>query len=98
MCGVLFLAPLIRALLGRSDVLPETSPAVLDGALGPNDLRRDYLRGHLMTRERQLHVMPFAKQDSSLMRTMAAANALVIRPEHAPAISAGEMVDVIRLD
>ena len=97
-CGVLFLAPLIRALLGRSDVLPETSPAVLDGALGPNDLRRDYLRGHLVTRERQLHVMPFAKQDSSLMRTMAAANALVIRPEHAPAISAGEMVDVIRLD
>lgn len=97
-CGVLFLAPLIRALLGRSDVLPETSPAVLDGALGPNDLRRDYLRGHLVARERQLHVMPFAKQDSSLMRTMAAANALVIRPEHAPAISAGEMVDVIRLD
>jgi molybdopterin molybdotransferase len=97
-CGVLFLAPLIRALLGRSDVLPETSPAVLDGALGPNDLRRDYLRGHLVTKERQLHVTPFAKQDSSLMRTMAAANALVIRPEHAPAISAGEMVDVIRLD
>jgi len=97
-CGVLFLAPLIRALLGRKDVLPETSPAVLDGALGPNDLRRDYLRGHLVTRERQLHVTPFAKQDSSLMRTMAAANALVIRPEHAPAIAAGEMVDVIRLD
>jgi len=97
-CGVLFLAPLIRALLGRSEVLPETSPAVLDGALGPNDLRRDYLRGHLVTRERQLHVTPFAKQDSSLMRTMAAANALIIRPEHAPAISAGETVDVIRLD
>ncbi|CAI9406199.1 Molybdopterin molybdenumtransferase [Pleomorphomonas sp. T1.2MG-36] len=97
-CGVLFLAPLIRALLGRCDVLPETLLAVLDGALGPNDLRRDYLRGHLATKERQLHVTPFAKQDSSLMRTMAAANALVIRPEHAPAISAGEMVEVIRLD
>lgn len=97
-CGVLFLAPLIRALLGRGDVLPETSPAVLEEALGPNDLRRDYLRGRVTAKGGQLLVTPFARQDSSLMRTMAAANALVIRPEHAPAVSAGEVVDIIRLE
>ncbi|MCM5551597.1 gephyrin-like molybdotransferase Glp [Pleomorphomonas sp. NRK KF1] len=97
-CGVLFLAPLIRALLGRGEVLPETSLAVLEEPLGSNDLRRDYLRGRATVKGGQLCVTPFARQDSSLMRTMAAANALVIRPEHAPAISAGEIVEIIRLE
>lgn len=96
-CGVLFLAPLIRAMLGRADVLPEISSAILEAPLQPNDMRRDYLRGHLLTREGLLRVTPFARQDSSLLRVMATANALVIRPEYAPAISAGETVEVIRL-
>ncbi len=97
-CGVLFLVPLIRALLGCGEVLPETVPAVLEEALGANDLRREYLRGRATARGGQLLVSPFARQDSSLMRTMASANALVIRPEHAPAISAGEIVEIIRLE
>lgn len=96
-CGVLFLAPLIRAMQGRSDVLPEISAAILEGDLKPNDMRRDYLRGQAHINDRQLRVMPLTRQDSSLMMSLAAANALVIRPEYAPAISAGEVVDVIRL-
>ena len=96
-CGILFLAPLIRAMLGRSDVLPETSLAVLDAALQPNDMRRDYLRGHAQMKDGQLRVSPFVRQDSSLLKTMATANALIVRPEYAPAISPGEPVEVIRL-
>jgi len=96
-CGVLFLAPLIRAMLGRGDVLPETSTATLEADLQPNDMRRDYLRGHLFMRDGLLRVTPFARQDSSLLRVLATANALVIRPEYAPAIAAGETVEVIRL-
>ncbi|WP_370674584.1 gephyrin-like molybdotransferase Glp [Pleomorphomonas sp. PLEO] len=96
-CGVLFLAPLIRAMLGRNDILPEISAAIVEKALQPNDMRRDYLRGQALMKDGQLRVTPLARQDSSLMRTLAAANALVIRPEYAPAMSAGETADIIRL-
>lgn len=96
-CGVLFLAPLIRAMLGLGDVLPETSTAILEAPLAANDMRRDYLRGEMSMKDGQLRVTPFARQDSSLLRTMAMANALIIRPEYAPAIAAGETVEVIRL-
>lgn len=96
-CGVLFLAPLIRAMQGRRDILPEVSAAVLEKPLPPNDMRRDYLRGQVAIKDGQLRVTPLARQDSSLLRVLATANALAIRPEHAPAISAGEAIDVIRL-
>lgn len=95
-CGLLFLAPLIRALLGRSDVLPQPSTAILEAALKPNDPRRDFLRGQVALKDGQLRVSPLARQDSSLLSAMASANALIIRPEYAPAISAGEVVDVLR--
>lgn len=96
-CSVLFLAPLIRAMQGRADISPEISTAILETALQPNDMRRDYLRAQVLRRDGQLRVTPFARQDSSLLRVMATANALIIRPEHAPAISAGETVEIIRL-
>lgn len=96
-CGVLFLVPLIRAMQGRSNILPEISAAILEKDLKPNDMRRDYVRGQVQTRDRQLRITPLTRQDSSLMMSLAAANALLIRPEFAPAISAGETVDIIRL-
>lgn len=96
-CGVLFLVPLIRAMQGRSDVLPEISSAILERDLKPNDMRRDYLRGQVQVRNGQLRITPLNRQDSSLMMSLAAANALLIRPEYAPAISTGETVDIIRL-
>ncbi len=96
-CGVLFLAPLIRAMQGRSDVLPEISAAILESDLKPNDMRRDYLRSQVHIKDRQFRVTPLTRQDSSLMMSLATANALLIRPEYAPTASAGETVDVIRL-
>lgn len=96
-CGILFLAPLIRAMLGRSDILPAVESARLDGALKPNDFRRDFLRARLTTSGGQLSATPVASQDSSLMSMIAVANALIIRPENAPAVSAGENVPIIRI-
>jgi molybdopterin molybdotransferase len=41
---------------------------------------------------------PFERQDSAMVRVLAAADALVLRPPHAPALPAGAVVPVIRLD
>jgi molybdopterin molybdotransferase len=40
----------------------------------------------------------FERQDSALMRLLANADALILRAPHAPSASAGDVVEVIRLD
>src|SRR3954462_582703 len=49
-CGFLFMAPLVRALAGRSDVHHATEAAVLGRDIGANDVREDYLRARLEKR------------------------------------------------
>jgi molybdopterin molybdotransferase len=41
---------------------------------------------------------PFPRQDSAMLRVMAQADALVLRAPNAPALAAGAMVEIIRLD
>jgi molybdopterin molybdotransferase len=97
-CGFLFLAPLIRALSGRTDIhhVPET--ALLGRAIVANDMREDYLRARLEVRtDGVLIATPVDHQDSSLLGNLAAARALVIRAPFAPAAAAGSACDMLRL-
>ena len=43
-----------------------------------------------------LEAFPFEVQDSSMMRMLAAADCLVVRPPHAPAVAAGTVVPIVR--
>jgi molybdopterin molybdotransferase len=97
-CGFLFMAPLIRALSGRTDVHHATEAAVLGRDLAANDLREDYLRARLEERaDGVLVATPVNHQDSSLLGNLAAARALVIRSPFAPAASAGSPCVILRL-
>jgi molybdopterin molybdotransferase len=78
---------------------PPTEDVLLGTAVGANDGRADHLRARLARdREGRLVATPFPQQDSSLMRLLAEADALILRPAHAPALAAGAVVPVIRLD
>jgi molybdopterin molybdotransferase len=97
-CGFLFMAPLIRALSGRSDVYHGTEAAVLGRDLAANDAREDYLRARLEERvEGVLVATPVDHQDSSLLGNLAAARALLIRSPFAPAAKAGSPCTILRL-
>jgi molybdopterin molybdotransferase len=97
-CGFLFMAPLIRALSGRSDVHHATEAAVLGRDLAANDAREDYLRARLEERaDGVLVATPVDHQDSSLLGNLAAARALVIRSPFAPAAAAGSPCAILRL-
>jgi molybdopterin molybdotransferase len=97
-CGFLFMAPLIRALSGRSDVHQATEAAVLGRDLAANDVREDYLRARLeVSADGVLVAMPVDHQDSSLLGNLAAARALVIRSPFAPAAAAGSPCVILRL-
>lgn len=96
-CGVLYLAPLVRALLGCPDPLPAVSSARLAAPLPGNGERRNFLRARLGDDGEGALAWPLPVQDSSLLGELAAADALVVRPERAPPAAVGDRVPVIRL-
>jgi len=93
-CAALFLGPAIARLQGLPGDAPAMVPARLGADLGENDTREDYLRAVLSP---DFVATPFPKQDSGMISSMARANALIVRPPHAPALLAGAPVPVIVL-
>lgn len=96
-CAYVFLAPMMRALQG----LPSRNtmvPAVLGGSVRANDARQEYLRAAL---DRGAHgqwvATPHARQDSAVISGLAAAQALILRPPHAPEGKPGDTVSVMPL-
>ena len=97
-CTMLFVVPLIRALLGAKVIHHARESALLGRDVGANDVREDYLRARLDKREDGTYVAtPVNHQDSSLLANLAAAQALVIRPPFAPAAKAGSPCEMLRL-
>ncbi len=96
-CAVLFLRPLIRALHGEPDPGGDLSqPARLAVDLPANGVRQDYIRASLARgADGILVATPAASQDSSLVKTMARADGLIIRAPHAPSAKAGNACRVI---
>ncbi|CUU42041.1 Molybdopterin molybdenumtransferase [Blastochloris viridis] len=95
-CALLFVLPLVRALAGRSDILPQVEPARLGCALPATDQRAEMLRGTLAD-DGGLVATAFAEQDSSMMSLLAAADCCIVREAFAPAAAAGAPCRIIRL-
>jgi molybdopterin molybdotransferase len=95
-CAILFLAPLIDALLGR-DAGDPYEAATLGGDMPANDGREDYVRAQLVATDAGLVAAPLPVQDSSMLAALAQANCLLVRPANAPAAKAGARCRIIRL-
>jgi molybdopterin molybdotransferase len=96
-CALLFLKPAIARLAGLPDAAPETETARLKTPMKANDQREDYVRAMLSRDAQGWLAEPFPMQDSGMLRTLAKAEALILRAPFAPAIAAGEGVQMIRL-
>ena len=95
-CTILFLRPLVDAMLGRPPSDP-SEPAVLGADVAANDSRQDYLRATLKAAEALPVATPLLRQDSAMLSTLAAADCLLIRPPNAPAAAAGAPCRIVRL-
>lgn len=95
-CGHNFLIPALRAMLGL-DWQPQLETAVSGSDLAENDRREDYLRATLRQDEGRLVATAFDRQDSSMLRLLSDADCLIIRPPLAPALKAGDAVQILRL-
>ena len=90
----LFLLPLLRRLAGATECLPRPIRARLAGAVPAGSARTEFLRARLEGEQ----VTALGEQDSSALRTLATANALIERPIGAPPVGAGDTVPVYRLE
>lgn len=97
-CGLLFVAPLVRRLHGDARAGEDpTEAAILGADLPANDGRQDYLRATLEGGQ-ALVATALPAQDSSMLAALARSDALIVRAPHAPASRAGEACRIIRLD
>lgn len=86
--ATLFLLPLVRHMSGAADPLPPLFEARLANDMPAASNRAVYLRGMVENGTAR----PLTDQDSAGLGSLAAANALIVRPSNAPAAKAGEMV------
>jgi len=97
-CGLLFLKPLMQAMLGQPPEQSGQKSAILGAALPENDRRQDYVRAILSEApDGRPMVTPFSRQDSSMLNLLARSGALIVRPPFAPALEAGAEVPVLVL-
>ncbi|WP_439525756.1 molybdopterin molybdotransferase MoeA [Roseovarius mucosus] len=92
-CGHVFIAPMINAMLGLGTAPAPRLRAPLAIALPANGPREHYMRAALTPEG----IHPEDKQDSSLLTILANAQALMVRPVSDPARAAGEMMDYLPL-
>jgi molybdopterin molybdotransferase len=98
-CSLIFLRPLIRALVGDPDAAAPQDVAAIAGCdFAANDERQDYLRATVTgSRDGVPEVIVAGRQDSSMLATLARADCLLIRPPHAPAARAGSPCRILWL-
>jgi molybdopterin molybdotransferase len=98
-CSILFLVPALSRLSGLPAAPPPVSQALTGTALRANDHRADHLRATVSTDSQgRVVAAAFPVQDSAMLRWLAMADALILRPPHAPALPEGAEVSVIRLN
>ncbi len=92
-CGHVFLAPVIRKMLGLGAQAADRRTAMLACDIGANGPREHYMRAHIGPEG----VKIFDRQDSALLTVLADANCLAVRPVNDPARQIGDQIDVIML-
>lgn len=96
-CGLIFLRPLVAQLAGLR-LMTDIRAAKLGVELPNNQNRRDFIRATVTPDEDgSLIATPFRVQDSSMLSALAHSQALIIRPENAPASKAGEPCRILML-
>lgn len=93
-CSLLFLKPLLLKMQHRNPDYAVES-AIIGAPLAQNSMRQGYLRCRVERRDGQLIAHAFDNQDSSLLSVLNQANALLIRPPHAPAAKTGDPCDIM---
>ncbi|MEM9850467.1 MAG: molybdopterin molybdotransferase MoeA [Pseudomonadota bacterium] len=92
-CGHVFMLPVLAALQGLPPAPAPRETAHLGVALPQNGPREHYMRA----KRTPDGIVPFDRQDSSLLTLMTQADVLMVRPPKAPPAKPGDPVDILPL-
>lgn len=95
--ATLLLLPALRAISGATNPVGARLRLPLYSSLPPNGDRRHFVRATLLNSASGTMVEPLAENDSGHTSSIAAADVLIVQPEHDPGMPAGEIVDVVPL-
>jgi molybdopterin molybdotransferase len=90
-CGTVFIAPMIRAMLGLGTGAVPKRALPLSEPIGANGPREHYMRGFATPTD----VRVADQQDSSLLSVLSQSNVLIVRPPNDPAREIGETVQIM---
>ncbi|MEQ6248271.1 gephyrin-like molybdotransferase Glp [Sulfitobacter sp. HNIBRBA3233] len=92
-CGTIFVAPMIRAMLGLGARPAPRSAMPLGVDMPQGSGREHYMRARIVDGR----VIPAQSQDSALLSVLAGADVLAIRPPDASPAAAGDMIEVVAI-
>ncbi|WP_248580379.1 gephyrin-like molybdotransferase Glp [Nocardioides sp. InS609-2] len=93
-----FVLPALRRMMGKLPYVRPTTRARLTHPFSSPAGRRQFVRGAYDVDRGGPFVSPVGGHGSHLLGDLAASNALIVVPEETTSMSAGEMVQVLRLD
>ena len=77
-CSLIFLQPAIKKMLGIKYFFPQMYKGFTTCAIDANDQRMDFIRSNLSVNKNN-HITPFIKQDSSMTNLFSKADCLIVR-------------------
>jgi molybdopterin molybdotransferase len=92
--ALLLLFPLVRTMLGYQQLVPTIIPGIAGMSFPANGARQDFMRARVANGA----LYRIGNQDSGALAALHAADALVVRPAHAPEAAPGDPIDYIALD
>jgi len=94
----LFGRPVIRKMLGHTNLLRPQADVVVEDGVSERVMRRHYVRAHVEWRDGRLIAHTTGNQGSNIMTSLLNANALLIVPEGGTVIQLGDTAKAIMLD
>ncbi|MDC0969403.1 molybdopterin molybdotransferase MoeA [Alphaproteobacteria bacterium] len=95
-CCMIFVNIAIRKMLGLNNDFPMYDQAILEGELGPNDHRFDFVRSNLINDNGVVKVKPIKKQDSSMITNFSQSDCLIARKPDDISKNEGDKVDILK--
>ncbi|UCF31453.1 MAG: molybdopterin molybdotransferase MoeA [bacterium] len=95
----LYVRPALRKMMGHTRLFRPTVRAVLEEEIRKKPGRRNFIRGVVQRKKDGiLYASTTGEQGSGILRSMSAANGIIILPEEAEKAEAGQRVEVYLLD
>jgi molybdopterin molybdotransferase len=96
-CGHIFLRPMLNVMLGFAPAPLPREVGILAKDVRQNGGREHYMRARIEMTNQGSQIIPFDRQDSSLLTILGQSDALLVRPPNGGSLNKGASVEFVRI-